>query len=170
MRLAIRVFSVVGCIILSACDPGDLPGQGEQSPTGPAAGEENNEEAGAVAAVLQAECEEQTGDFLDALGELDSRLGVGLQFDDYLNQVGDVRVAYDQVPFDDMAAACIQEVGLPAERALNLYVQAGNIWNNCIGNFDCSLDDIEPQLQRKWAVASRKLADAEQGLEDLGEP
>jgi hypothetical protein len=49
-------------------------------------------------------------------------------------------------------------------------VQAGNTWNNCIGNFDCSLDDIEPQLQRKWATASRKLADAEQGLEDLGEP
>jgi hypothetical protein len=85
----------------------------ERSPTGPTAGEESNEEAAAEAAALQAECEEQTGDFLDALGELDSRLGVGLQFDDYLNQVGNVRVAYDQVPFDDMASACIQEVGVP---------------------------------------------------------
>jgi hypothetical protein len=66
--------------------------------------------------------------------------------------------------------APLQQVGLPAERALNLYVQAGNTWNNCIGNLDCSLDDIEPQLQRRWAAASRKLADAEQGLEDLGEP
>jgi hypothetical protein len=114
------------------------------------------------------QCQDQLESFLEALGELDSRLGVGVQFDAYLELVGDVRVEYDQVPFNGMDPDCLQDVGIPAEAALRRYTQAANIWNRCIGNFACDFDSIEPKLQGKWAQATRLIAQAERGLENLG--
>jgi hypothetical protein len=82
---------------------------------------------------LHGECEVQLGGFLEALEELDSRLNVGLVFQDYTNRVGDAQVEYDQIPFDDLATPCVTEVGIPAEAALNHYIRADNQWNTALG-------------------------------------
>jgi hypothetical protein len=128
------------------------------------------EEALAEAQALQAECEAALGGLLDTLHEIDSRLGVGIQVEDYTQRVGDARVEYDQVPFRQTDQDCVLEVGVPAEDAINLYIQAGNIWNNCIQNFGCSLDEVEPKMQRKWSQATRELREADQALRALGHP
>ena len=47
--------------------------------------------------------------------DLDSRLGVGLVFQDYTNRVSDVSVEYDQVRFGALPIDCINEVGVPLE-------------------------------------------------------
>jgi hypothetical protein len=169
MIRATRRLTIAGLLIVAACNPANLPNQGAPSPGSPAE-ETAAEEAAAEAAALQAECEAQFRDLLDELAELDSRLAVGVQFDDYLDLVGDARVAYDAIPFDDLAQDCVVEVGLPAEKALNLYVKASNLWNNCVGNFNCDFDkDLEPKLQERWAEASVKLDDAQEGLDELAE-
>jgi hypothetical protein len=113
------------------------------------------------------ECEQEMGDFLDKLGELDSRLSVGLAFADYGNDVGDARVAYDQIDFKQLNQECIQGVGIAAENAFNDYVAAYNTWNHCIGNLGCSIDTIKPQLRAKWGKATHEIAKAKRGLDRL---
>src|SRR5674476_317083 len=46
-------------------------------------------------------CDELVSDFREKLEDLNSRLGVGIKPDDYSNRVGDIRVAYDKVEWDD---------------------------------------------------------------------
>jgi hypothetical protein len=114
----------------------------------------------------QLQCRDELEGFLEVLQELNSRLGVGVQFDTYLDLVGDVRVEYDQLP--DLEQECLFEVGFPAETALRRYIAAANIWNECIGNLGCEFDSIEPDLQEKWAQAAELIEDAQEGLEGMG--
>jgi hypothetical protein len=102
--------------------------------------------------------------FVDELQELDSRLDVGLTFAAYGEKVGDASVAYDRIPFKKLDFDCTLEVGVPAEKALNLYIEANNIWNDCVSDIYCSNDSITPKLQRKWAQATRKIRQARSAL------
>lgn len=110
-------------------------------------------------------CAEQLGPFIDALHELDSRLAVGLTVSDYTKAVGDVRVAYDRVPFKQMDTTCVQRVGIPAEDALNKYSHAQNVWNKCVQHFlTCPNNSINPKLHRDWKIAQKFIAKADAGL------
>ena len=62
--------------------------------------------------------------FLDALDELNSRLDVGLVNADYGNYVGDISVAYNDIPFRRLPQDCVFNVGVPAENAFNEYIKA----------------------------------------------
>ena len=116
------------------------------------------------------ECNDQIGDFLDGLQELDSRLDIGLPFAAYNEQVGDVKVAYDRVPFGELSLACVL-AAVPAEAALNKYAEASNIWNDCITDFDCSTDSsaFTSKLQTRWATAHDKIELALDNLEEIKE-
>ncbi len=107
------------------------------------------------------------GPFLTALQDLDSRLGVGLSFSDYGTRVGDIRVADDAAPFDELGAACLSKVAVPAEAALNAYVKTYNTWNDCFNNDYCTTDSISPELQVPWGTATGKVAKARAGLEQI---
>lgn len=91
-------------------------------------------------------CEEALTDFQDELEELDSRLAVGLPYDEYSRQVGTIRVAYDQLSVDSLEFDCL-DVALPLEDALQDFAKAGSIWGDCIEDFDCDVDSIDPDLQ-----------------------
>jgi hypothetical protein len=160
----VRRFLVAGSLAAVSCNL--LPrAANPASPSSP-----SPVDTAAEAAALQAECEDALGPFLDELSELDSRLGVGMQFSEYLQAVGDVRVEYDQIAFGDIEADCLAKVGVPAEKALNLYAQASNLWNHCIQSFACNFNqDLEPKLQQKWALATLKISEAETGLTRVGE-
>ena len=117
-----------------------------------------------------ASCKEEMGGLVDALGELDSRLNVGLNYDEYTDQVGDLRVEYDRVDFggsDPEQLDCLTAVGLPAEQAMNEYAKAAGTWDECFDDIDCDNDSIQPELQRRWATASRKADRASRGLEKM---
>jgi hypothetical protein len=157
---------VTVALLLTACIPRiGSPEAQSPSPEDTAAEEAAEEEAEAAAA--HAACEAALEDFLDELNELNSRLGVGVQFSAYLELVGDARVEYDQVDFGDLDQTCLGDVGVPAERALRLYIKAGNIWNRCIQDFGCDIDSIDPQLQERWADAGTAVNSAENGLADM---
>jgi hypothetical protein len=113
-------------------------------------------------------CQDQMGDLLDSLTELDSRLDVGMNYDEYTDSVGDIRVAYDQVPFDEANdPTCLTSVGLPSETALNHYAKATRIWSACFDDFNCSTDSIEPKLRRYWDKASASIDTAKEGLDSM---
>ena len=147
-----------------ACGANDGAGdQGIPSPTAIAT-------LPAPTATLEAEpdvvvCTDELTDFVEVLQDLDSRLGVGLTFQEYSEKVADAQVAYDRIDARDEEAACIQEVGIPAEDALNAYRDAYNIWNRCTQNLGCSQDSITPELQRKWRTAMHRITRAERALD-----
>jgi hypothetical protein len=116
----------------------------------------------------QIRCQLDTEEFLDALRELDSRLEVGVQLASYLELVGDAQAAFDRMTAG-VSDDCREQVGIPGAHALNAHIVAGATWNRCIQRVGCDLKSIDPKLQKKWSLASRKLAEAESGLDDVSE-
>jgi hypothetical protein len=161
-RAAVLVFLLAACGTRS-------PAGGEASPApSPTASPSPTIDPAQEAALAdQAKCEETLEPLLEALEELDARLDVGLVFQDYTNQVGDVSVEYNQVRFGALSFDCVTDVGIPLENALNAYIRADNRWNQCIGNFGCDIDSIEPELQRQWREASQEIRMGRHGLRDL---
>jgi hypothetical protein len=53
---------------------------------------------------------------------------------------------------------------------MNSYVKADTVWNDCLTDFDCRTNSIDPQLQDHWADASSNIGDARSGLTSLTEP
>ena len=114
-------------------------------------------------------CDAQMSELLDGAKELGSRLDVGLSYDEYTDEVADLKVAYDGIDFDASADSigCLGDVGLPLEAAMNTYLSAARIWDDCFDDYDCDTDSIEPDLQAKWSKADRKVDEASDGLDGL---
>jgi hypothetical protein len=152
-------------LLLGACargeTPGQQPGQKHQDST-PLASKQTNEPP-----VVARDCHALLGDFLSALTELDTRVAAGLEFEAYSQQVGDVRVTYERIETSSVETDCLTAVALPAERALNRYVEAHTIWNNCVTNGACTEAEVMPKLQAKWAEATSHIDAAEIGLAAL---
>jgi hypothetical protein len=102
-------------------------------------------------------CRRQLGGFLDTMAALRRKLARGLSYDDYLKEVQATRTVYAKIPTRKLRAGCVVAVGAPAERAFNLYIDATNAWGNCLATVSCDTRAIEPELQRKWVLASRQL-------------
>ena len=137
--------------------------------------EEAREEALAEAQAVQAECEEHIRPLLDKLQEVDSRLDIGLTFDEYGDFVGDISVEYNKIKFKELAnvgddLACVNDVAVPAENATNSYISSYRIWEECFNDINCSNDSIKTDLQTKWSSASTQIKKASKGLNKLGKP
>ncbi|MFP5389139.1 MAG: hypothetical protein ACLGG5_07550 [Thermoleophilia bacterium] len=102
--------------------------------------------------------------FLGSMAKLRDDLARGLSYDDYLREVQQVRAAYARLDADKLTAGCLLASGGPAERAVNLYIDATNAWGDCLATVSCDTHSVEPKLQRKWARAAHQLAAAQQGL------
>lgn len=112
-------------------------------------------------------CQQQLGDLLHAEQQLDSRLDIGLTYDDYGNRLGDVQVEYKQVPFKQLGDTCTAEVGVPAENALNEYVKSENIWTKCFDDPDCDDSSIKDSLRQHWSKATQYVDRANRGLASM---
>lgn len=119
---------------------------------------------------LEAACSDQLGTLVERLGELDSRLSVGLNYDEYTDEVAELRVAYDKIDFDELGESgfgCLSGTGLPAEKALNQYAKAATRWGECIDDFGWDTDAIEPALQRRWSHATDFVETAADELDQM---
>jgi hypothetical protein len=102
--------------------------------------------------------------FVGSMAALRADLARGLSYDDYLREVKRVRSVYARIDADKLSAGCLLAGGGPAERALNLYIDATNTWGDCLATVSCNTRTVEPKLQRKWALAARQVTTAQQGL------
>lgn len=117
---------------------------------------------------LAQECRSQAGALIAAVEDLEGRLqGLGLAYSDYSTEVGDASSAYQGLAIGQLKFKCLSNVGLPLERALNSYVEAGNVWGECIEDFGCDTDSIDPELQDHWADASTAARNARSGLAEM---
>jgi hypothetical protein len=157
-------------LLVGACARGGTatpqPGK-EPDRTSPVASKQTEEPP-----VVSRDCQSLLGDFLEALTELDSLVAAGgsagLAFEAYGQQVGDIRVTFERIETSSVGSDCLMAVQLPAERALNRYVEAYNIWNNCVGNGpSCTEADVMSKLEAKWAEATSQIDAAEIGLSTL---
>ena len=115
-------------------------------------------------------CVSKTKAMLNALDQINSRLGVGLNFSDYSGRVGDAQVAYNASAFTKLSGTgydCLEKVSVPAESALNEYIAAYNKWNDCVSNVDCSTDSIDGELQKHWTKATSFVLKSKSGLEGI---
>jgi hypothetical protein len=112
------------------------------------------------------ECDSSMGDFRSEIKELDGRLDVGLTYDEYGTQVGDVSAAYSQSDFGDNLD-CLSRVGFPLESALNQYRKAFQIWDECFQDIDCDPDSVTSELQSHWSKASNQIERSDRALEKL---
>jgi Short C-terminal domain len=131
---------------------------------------ERNEKAREEAArrfAIYSSCKGEIGPLLSALSHLDARLDVGLTFQEYGTQVGDVSVKYRGIAFARLHPSCTAGAGVAAENAFNAYIRSYNKWNSCIGDFYCSTDSIEPELQSNWSTATAQIGRARRALKDL---
>ncbi len=80
-----------------------------------------------------AQCGNAFQPLLTALRELDSRLDIGLNYSEYNERVGDVKVVYDQAVGQGEGGGfdCVSSVGLPLENALQQYARASQSWSKC---------------------------------------
>jgi hypothetical protein len=106
--------------------------------------------------------------FLASMAKLRDDLARGLSYDDYLREVQRGRSVYARIDADKLTAGCLLASGGPAERALNLYIDATNTWGDCLATVSCNTRSIEPKLQRRWALAAHQLTSAQQGLRRTG--
>ena len=166
MRLRARIVFALCVVVLAGCGGSLAPGATSATATpSSTATAIPTPQPTARPTPVRPVCPKSIVRFVNALQELDSRLDVGLTFAAYGDKVGDASVAYDRIPFKKLDLECTLRVGVPAERALNLYIEANNIWNDCIGNIYCSNDSITPKLQRKWAQATTKIRQARRALD-----
>lgn len=128
----------------------------------------------AAARQRQKKCATSTEGLMTSLEEIDSRLNIGLNFDEYGDRVGDAQVAYDRLFAGDdvdLNMSCLRRVAIPLEGALNDYIDVLNVWNDCIADLGCNFNEGEPnrKAQAGWQKASAKLDKARAGLERLGD-
>lgn len=162
MRRALRLW--LALVLLAACG-------GDSGPTEAQKRKRREARREAELQVLHDECEEEFDPFLSELQELDSRLGVGLDYDEYGDKVGDIQVAYDDLDIKSMDQRCINEVGIPAEDAFNAYLDAHQTWEECIDRLSCDMDkEALPKMQKKWAEATDLLTKADRNLESMTNP
>jgi hypothetical protein len=102
--------------------------------------------------------------FVGSMARLRDDLARGLSYDDYLREVQGVRTVYARLDADKLTAGCLLTSGSPAERALNLYIDATNAWGDCLATVSCNTRSVEPKLQRKWALAAHQVTTAQQGM------
>lgn len=170
MRHIMGVASAVAVLALvcSACG-GSSDGAGaepEQDPqttterleTGPSEDEQLEMDEAAT-------CVEEMTPIVDALLEVDGRLDVGLSYDELSDYVGDVGVAYARINIGALSPTCLGGVAVQAENAYNSYTRSLRAWGDCIEDYACDTDGIDPKLQRIWAQASNQIERAQTGLQ-----
>lgn len=111
-------------------------------------------------------CNDQLKSFVRSLAAINSRLDIGLSYDSYSSVVSNAKVVYDRLPFGRMRSGCIT-IAVPAEKALNSYVDAYSTWSDCFSDLYCDVDSVEPEMQDDWSKAGRQLASTRARLSQL---
>jgi hypothetical protein len=111
-------------------------------------------------------CRGQTDTWLKAEAHLNGSLNVGLSYTEYSDQLSNVAVAYEEVPFKKMTLNCLS-AAIGAEHAENDFQKAHTTWETCQKNIECSSESIKPQLQAQWTKAETELKHAKDDLEEF---
>lgn len=115
------------------------------------------------------ECQATVGGLLRTLKEINSRLNIGLDYQEYSDRLGDVQVEYDAMLDEFDEADCLNLVAIPLEKAFNEYIKVQGLWSDCIADYTCDFDEgeVDRKTQDAWSVAGRSIERAEENLDGL---
>lgn len=104
------------------------------------------------------------------MDRLRERLVVGVSYRQYIGELKAVQIPYDKLPVGRLAALCLTDAAAPAERSFNKYLEAANVWGDCVEVPGCQSSSIEAELQRKWRQGADLLSRAEDAARPPGQP
>jgi hypothetical protein len=139
-------------------------GGGEDETVAAGTGEGKQASAQRAPAGTDPRCLNQLGGLLGSLDRLRDQLVAGVTYEQYVAELNDVRAAYAKLPLKRLGLDCLSRVGTTAERSLNRYIEAAEIWSECVEVPGCQSSSIEAKLQRKWRQGSSLLSRAERRL------
>lgn len=160
MRLSLA--ATVGILLGLALSLGACGEDGTTAASKPSVGAETVPAPSPRAATARDSC--RLRPFVGSMAKLRDDLVRGLSYDEYLREVQGVRAVYSRIDAERLSAGCLLASGGPAERALNLYIEATNAWGDCLATVSCNTHSVEPRLQRKWALAAHQLTTAQRGM------
>ncbi|MCW2755210.1 MAG: hypothetical protein JWQ32_2621 [Marmoricola sp.] len=112
-------------------------------------------------------CVAQLSGLPDQAQAMESRVSVGLTFEQYSGVIGTAKIAYDKMERvvaqkpQPMTLPCLK-VGAKYEAGFARYVTAFNLWNTCIGEYNCSISS-GPTASKMQAAWTRGAALFDQG-------
>lgn len=109
-------------------------------------------------------CSRDVALFVDALVEIDLHLEIGVNYRKYQSLLLTANRAYRRMNVKAQSLACVSQVSVPAERALNAYFRALKAWRVCIERLTCDSPASEEKRQREWRIAHANIARAERNL------
>lgn len=121
-----------------------------------------------AAAAESKRCGRVLGEFLDSMESLGNSVAVGVDYQSYLDSLNRVRATYAGVDADRLAFVCLGRVAAPAERSLNVHIDAANSWGDCLAESSCDPGSIEANLQRRWEQAANQLGEATEAIQVAG--
>jgi hypothetical protein len=121
-----------------------------------------------AAAAESKRCGRALGEFLDSMESLGNSVAVGVDYQSYLDSLNRVRATYAEVDADRLAFVCLGRVAAPAERSLNVHIDAANSWGDCLAESSCDPGSIEANLQRSWEQAANLLGEATEAVQAAG--
>lgn len=128
------------------------------------AADEAQAEADQLAADVT-ECTTALAAPMQTAARLDSRLAVGLTYDEYADAVERLSVLLGQlVPLPSIC----DKPTVALQAVLSAHVDAHAIWMDCVNDDYCVNDDIDGEVQPLWAKAERLTARAKSSFEGLG--
>lgn len=115
-------------------------------------------------------CRRTLSPLVDSLSEIDSRLNVGMNYDEYGDRLGDTQVAYDGTvkTIRKQTPDCI-DAAIALENAFNAYLKVYNVWGSCIDDYYCDFSEGVPndKAQTGWAKATGAIAKAERLIRQM---
>lgn len=119
------------------------------------------------ARALYDSCIAELGEFRDALRVVAARLDVGLSQGELSRLVGKASIAYSGIEIEALGEGGCISAGAKLEGAFNDYNGTVSTWNDCIVDWDCSMDSIEADLQANWLKADNKINKADAILDSM---
>lgn len=113
-------------------------------------------------------CETALRKLANSLSSINSRLSIGVLYEDYNTRVGDASVAYDKVDFDSLSDDC-RASSEPLRGAINAYIAAANVWGDCMRDFDCDVNEnpTKGKIDAKWLKADKAIKKHQRQLDAL---
>lgn len=150
-------------LLLGSCGEGDAPSV-DQSIGSP--GGETSSRSGSAgrSATATNGCRRRLAAFVASMANLRDELARGLSYNQYMGELIATRTVYARIRAGEVPLGCLFAAGGPAERAFNLYIEAANVWGDCLETAGCQTGSIERELQQLWRRAATRLSLAEVGL------
>lgn len=123
-----------------------------------------------VETTAKVDCEKTLSPLSRKLGEIDSRVTVGMNQVEMHELVSDAAVVYGRIDIDRLTnenVACLY-IAVHFENAYQDYVEADDMWSECIQTDGCDVErDKIDDIREQWSDATDEIASGNEGLKNF---